>query len=105
MEDLKGIIDAIYEARDENGAINISNSETEKLSVQAQKDYKALIRFINSEIPYYKRKKLIQLIKKNNEIKDEIHEKAIVLYYKSGFSDGVQTIFEALPKDLKKCEN
>lgn len=105
MEDFKGIIDVIYEARDEDGAINISNIETEKLSVQSQKDYKALIRFINSEIPYHKRKKLIQLIKNNNEAKDEIHEKTIALYYKSGFSDGVQTIFEALPKDLKKCEN
>ena len=105
MEDFKGIIDVIYEARDEDGAINISNIKTDRLHVQSQKDYKAIMKFINSEIPPYKRKKLIQLFKNFNETTTQFHEGTIVLYYKSGFSDGVQTIFEALPKDLQKSEN
>lgn len=105
MEDCKGIIDMIYEARDQDGAINFNNSETDKLHIQSQKDYKALMRFINSEIPGYKKNKLIQLFKKFNETTTQFHEGTIVLYYKSGFSDGVKTMFEALPKDLQKCEN
>lgn len=105
MEDCNGIIDMLYEANDQEGRINFNNKETDKLHIQCQKDYKALMRFINSEIPRGKKDKLIQFFKKFNESTEEFYEKNRKLYYKGGFSDGIQIMFESLPRNLQECED
>lgn len=104
MEDYKGIIDFIFQKKNEEGLINYNSAEANKLDRQSQIKFKNIMRFINNEVDYKKRGKLIHLFKLYNQSINEYYQEENALCYKGGFSDGIQTIYEILPSEIKNAE-
>lgn len=104
MEDYNGIIDFLFQKKDEEGLIEYRSPEADRHYKETQKNFKNLMRFINKEIPQPKRGKLIHLFKLFNSSAEDSRQTENALCYKGGFGDGIMTIYEILPSEIKEAE-
>lgn len=104
MEDYKGIIDFLFQKKDEEGLIDYRSPEADQLYKQTQKNFAKLMKFIDTEIEPKKRGKLKYLFKVFNHSVTEYNKEENSLCYKGGLGDGIQIIYEILPSEIQNAE-